>query len=257
VVRTKPTGDITALYTQKLVEKEELASSPKTERKEMYQKEMFQRPQGMTNITQLYTAAFNQEKGGELASKVKPTRSGNIAKLYTGALDKEPEKAFKGKPKDERTNPTKHNMATVVDKAAILDAYKEVMADGNNVDWAAFAVSAGDAANKLGVKAKGVDFSDFKSNFGPDDHGFGYIKITTGDEMSKRSKFVLCTWVGPNVSVMKKAKMSTDKALLKDIIQNLSVELLVESAAEFTLEHFKTEVDKAGGARYGTGVREM
>ena len=70
--------------------------------------------------------------------------------------------------------------------------------------------------------------------------------------MSKRSKFVLCTWVGPNVSVMKKAKMSTDKALLKDIIQNLSVELLVESAAEFTLEHFKTEVDKAGGARYSS-----
>ena len=40
----------------------------------------------------------------------------------------------------------------------------------------------------------------------------------TGDEMSKRSKFVFCTWVGPNVSVMKKAKMSTDKALLKEII---------------------------------------
>ena len=37
--------------------------------------------------------------------------------------------------------------------------------------------------------------------------------------MSKRAKFVLVTWVGQNVSVMKKAKMSTDKALLKDIIQ--------------------------------------
>merc|ERR1712008_16761 len=98
------------------------AGCPKTERKEIFQKEMFQRPQGMTNITQLYTAAFNQEKGGELASKVKPTRSGNIAKLYTGALDKEPEKAFKGKPKDERTNPTKHNLATTVDKRAIVDA---------------------------------------------------------------------------------------------------------------------------------------
>ena len=79
-----------------------------------------------------------------------------------------------------------------------------------------------------------------------------YLSLTfsqTGDEMSKRSKFVFCTWVGPNVSVMKKAKMSTDKALLKDIITNLSVELLVESGGEFTLEHFKTEVDKAGGAR--------
>ena len=102
VVRNKPTGDITALYTQKLVEKEELASSPKTERKEM----MFQRPQGMTNITQLYTAAFNQEKGGELASKVKHTRSGNIAKLYTGGFDKDGT-GFGGKPNDELTHPRK------------------------------------------------------------------------------------------------------------------------------------------------------
>ena len=41
----------------------------------------------------------------------------------------------------------------------------------------------------------------------------------TGDEMSKRAKFVLVTWIGPSVSVMKKAKMSTDKAIIKDVIQ--------------------------------------
>ena len=68
--------------------------------------------------------------------------------------------------------------------------------------------------------------------------------------MSKRSKFVFCTWVGPNVSVMKKAKMSTDKALMKELIQNLSVELQVENANEFTMDHFKAEVDRAGGARW-------
>merc|ERR1712172_220617 len=248
VVRNKPAGDITAMYTQKLVEKEELASSPKPERKEM----MFQRPEGMTNITQLYTAALKEENR-ESGGKVKPMRNGNITKLYTEGLDKEPERAFKGKPKDEKTNPIKHNLATRVDKAAIMEAYNDVMADNNNIEWAAFTFSD----NKLGVAAKGVDFAEFKSHFGADDRGFGYIKITTGDEMSKRSKFVFCTWVGPNVSVMKKAKMSTDKALLKDIITNLSVELLVESAGEFTLEHFKAEVDKAGGARYGTGVRDL
>ena len=37
--------------------------------------------------------------------------------------------------------------------------------------------------------------------------------------MSKRSRFVLVTWVGHNVSVMKKAKMSTDKLLVKEIVQ--------------------------------------
>ena len=44
-------------------------------------------------------------------------------------------------------------------------------------------------------------------------------KFQTGDEMSKRAKFVLVTWIGPSVSVMKKAKMSTDKAVIKDVIQ--------------------------------------
>ena len=45
------------------------------------------------------------------------------------------------------------------------------------------------------------------------------LSFQTGDELSKRSKFVFCTWIGPNVSVMKKAKMGTDKALVKDVIQ--------------------------------------
>ena len=108
-----------------------------------------------------------------------------------------------------------------------------------------------DEKNHLGVTATGKEFVDFKSNFSNDDRGFGYIRIKvcciyfqkmvlllsnnisfsitgfltinsffqTGDEMSKRAKFVLVTWVGPNVSVMKKAKMSTDKALMKDVIQ--------------------------------------
>merc|ERR1719150_1904202 len=70
VVRNKPAGDITAMYTQKLVEKEELASSPKPDRKEM----MFQRPEGMTNITQLYTAALKEENR-ESGGKVKPMRN--------------------------------------------------------------------------------------------------------------------------------------------------------------------------------------
>jgi hypothetical protein len=39
-----------------------------------------------------------------------------------------------------------------------------------------------------------------------------------GDEMSKRQKFLFLTWVGPLVGVIKRAKMSTDKAMVKDII---------------------------------------
>lgn len=242
VARQKPTGDITQIYTQKLVNSQE---SPKPERAK------FVRPS--RDITQLYTAALHKEDRSPNRVEGLPKRTGDITKLYTGGLGGvDGGKAFKGKPNDERTNPTKHNMSTAMDKEAIKEAYMEVMSDGNGIEWATFIFKD----NKLEVTAKGSEFNEFKSQFKPDDRGFGYIKIMTGDEMSRRSKFVMVTWVGPNVSVMKKAKMSTDKALMKDIIQNLSVEMQCENANEISEERFKTEVVRAGGANYGTGVRD-
>jgi hypothetical protein len=238
-------NDITQIYTQSL-DREQTKAEPAK----------FTRPN--KDITQLYTAAFNKEANTNTTGKgeaVKPRRNDNITKLYTGVFDsKEQQKTvFKGKPSDEKTNPRKHNMSTVMDKEAIKEAYNSVLGDNNGIDWAAFKFDG----QNLGVTATGQDFDTFKSQFGVDDRGFGYIRVKTGDEMSKRSKFVLVTWVGPNVSVMKKAKMSTDKALMKEVIQNLSVELQLETLGEFSMEHFKAEVDKAGGARYGTGVRDL
>jgi len=240
VARQKPASDITQIYTQKLGQ----SDSPKPERAS--------RVKPSRDITQLYTAALHKEDKSPSRVGDLPKRTGDITKLYTGGLGGADSKPFKGKPNDERTAPTKHNMATAVDRDAIKEAYLEVMADNNGIEWATFIFKD----NKLGVTAKGSQFNEFKTQFGPDDRGFGYMKVMTGDEMSKRSKFVFCTWVGPNVSVMKKAKMSTDKALMKELIQNLSVELQVENANEFSMDHFKAEVDKAGGARYGTGVRD-
>merc|ERR1712025_1461800 len=201
--------------------------------------------------TQIYTAAFKSDSGSQKINDGAnvPRRNSGIAKMYTGGINKAHENGFKSKPADEFTNPRKHNMSTAMDKEGIRTAYNEVMEDKNGVDWAVFLFDG----SKLGVTAKGDEFDNFKSHFGPDDRGFGYLKVMTGDEMSKRSKFVFCTWVGSNVSVMKKAKMSTDKALMKEIIQNLSVELQLESPSEISMDYFKTEVDKAGGARYGTG----
>ena len=50
-------------------------------------------------------------------------------------------------------------------------------------------------------------------------HHHHYLNLQTGDELSKRSKFVFCTWIGDKVKVMEKAKMGTDKALVKAVIE--------------------------------------
>lgn len=37
--------------------------------------------------------------------------------------------------------------------------------------------------------------------------------------MSKRAKFTLITWIGENISGLQRAKISTDKTLIKEVVQ--------------------------------------
>ena len=56
--------------------------------------------------------------------------------------------------------------------------------------------------------------------------------------MSRRMKFVLIVWVGPAVSAMKKAKLSTDKAFVKQVFQVSLVDLYmspIERKQDFCL----------------------
>ena len=48
---------------------------------------------------------------------------------------------------------------------------------------------------------------------------YAYVRFETGDEMSRRKKFAFITWIGPSVSPLKKAKVSTDKAFVKEIVR--------------------------------------
>lgn len=51
------------------------------------------------------------------------------------------------------------------------------------------------------------------------DRLYGFVRVNTGDEMSKRVKFALITWVGPTVGALNRAKMSTDKMVVKNVIK--------------------------------------
>nr|KAG5704488.1 hypothetical protein BaRGS_003799 [Batillaria attramentaria] len=75
-----------------------------------------------------------------------------------------------------------------------------------------------------------------------------------GDELSKRAKFVLITWSGANVTGMKRAKMSTDKSLVKNVIRSFATEIMTSDADELSIDHVKDALQRAGGANYGTGV---
>ncbi|KAF5291924.1 hypothetical protein FQA39_LY14156 [Lamprigera yunnana] len=152
-----------------------------------------------------------------------------------------------------QNGPKKVAMATSLDKEAIREAYEDVRADHSETQWAVFKFDG----QRIVCFEKGDEFDKFKENFGENERAFGYIRVQTGDEMSKRQKFLFVTWVGPFVNVIQRAKMSTDKSMIKDIIKNFAVELQLETLLEFDLEYFKEALNKAGGANYGTGVRDL
>ncbi|XP_013392513.1 coactosin-like protein [Lingula anatina] len=142
-------------------------------------------------------------------------------------------------------------MSTTMNKNDIYAVYEEVRSDSTDTNWAVFKFNG----PEIVLDSTGTDYAEFKSKFSDDERLFGYVRIYTGDELSRRAKFVLVAWVGPNVGALKKAKMSTDKAVIKEVIQNFAIELMPHEAHELDEEELREACIKAGGANYGTGVR--
>ncbi|KAM4614461.1 coactosin-like protein [Discoglossus pictus] len=137
-------------------------------------------------------------------------------------------------------------MATKIDKEACREAYNLVRDDTNGISWVTFkydgpTIVPGD---------QGSDYEEFQRTCTDDIRLYAYIRFTTGDAMSKRIKFVLITWIGENVSGLQRAKIGTDKTLVKDVVQNFAKELTITDHKELDEDYIRSELKKAGGANY-------
>eukprot|EP00731_Ephydatia_muelleri_P026234 Em0018g334a len=133
---------------------------------------------------------------------------------------------------------------------AISEAYQDVRRDDTETNWALFGY---DGKFIVHVKS-GVDYQELLGLLDDDGRNYIFVRFETGDEMSRRKKFALITWIGNAVSPLKKAKVSTDKAFVKEIITSFGKEFLVEGDKnELKEEKVLKELERASGAAYGTG----
>eukprot|EP00911_Craspedida_sp_UC1_P001287 UC1_evm1s968 len=102
------------------------------------------------------------------------------------------------------------------------------------------------------LDSTGVAYDEFLTHFTDDARVYGFVRIETGDELSKRAKFALVTWVGQSVGALKKAKMSTDKEDVKKVIRSYAKEILADDLEELAHDTIKEQVIAVGGANYGT-----
>ncbi|XP_030646581.1 coactosin-like protein [Chanos chanos] len=137
-------------------------------------------------------------------------------------------------------------MATRIDKEACRESYNLVRDDNSDINWAAFKYDG----SMIVPAGQGADYEDFKKLCTDDERLFGFVRITTGDAMSKRAKFTLITWIGENISGLQRAKISTDKTLVKDVVQNFAKEFMISDPRELEEAYLRNELKKAGGANY-------
>ncbi|KAJ3213339.1 hypothetical protein HDU67_002969 [Dinochytrium kinnereticum] len=121
----------------------------------------------------------------------------------------------------------------------VSDAYEDVRNDATPTNWfhLAYASSGG--------------LSEFVSNLKEDQAAFGFLRMVVGnDELSLRAKFVLITWCGSGVKVMRKAKLSVHIADVKRVLKSFAVEVSASSREDLNEQEIKTLLKKAMGANY-------
>lgn len=135
--------------------------------------------------------------------------------------------------------------------------------------------------SKIVVKGSGTGgLDELKGSLEDDQVHYGYLRVTSGDSESKRSKFVFISWVGEKVGPLKRAKVSVHKASVKQIVQvsfstppplapsfhhpsnarrfnlllfhpqSYAIEVHAEKQDELQEEDILARVRKAGGADY-------
>lgn len=99
----------------------------------------------------------------------------------------------------------------------------------------------------------GEGIEEWHAALSEDDVQFSLVKMTMGDRESKRPKFVLVSWIGANVGVMKKAKVSIHKASVKEFVGQIHCELTADDKDSITFDILRTKIKSAMGADYDMG----
>ncbi len=108
-----------------------------------------------------------------------------------------------------------------------------------------------DAKDKIVLESTGTgSLDELAGHFHEDACQFAYLRVTTGDEESKRAKFVFIAWTGPKAGILRKAKVSVHKANMKQVFRDFAVETQFSEHDDIDQQKLIQTVVKAGGANY-------
>jgi len=128
---------------------------------------------------------------------------------------------------------------------------QEVRSDSDETNWITFG-SEGRGPITLISKGEGGR-TELLDNLPDDKAIFALLRLVTGDQESKRAKFIFITWIGPSTGVMARAKAPTMKSEIVPIVGQFHIEVRAEDRKELSEDVLVAKLKVAGGADYDTG----
>ncbi|KAJ8502231.1 hypothetical protein ONZ51_g54 [Trametes cubensis] len=117
-----------------------------------------------------------------------------------------------------------------------------------------FAWNAGqsDRSDKLQLTSTGSGgLAELREQLDDGKASYAYVRVQyANDKESKREKFILVIWIGPNCKVMRKAKISVHTADVKSVLRVYSMEVPAREKDDLKEEPIIVKLRKAGGASY-------
>jgi len=136
----------------------------------------------------------------------------------------------------------------------IQEAYEDVRSDKSDTTWLLLDYED-DSPTKLQVTQTGSGgIGEVVELLDDNKASFAYVRVVySNDAESKREKFILVTWIGKGIKVMRRARTSTQLADVKKILRQFSTEVTVDDKGELREDLIVTKLRTAGGAYYGPG----
>ncbi|KAH9899353.1 hypothetical protein C8Q73DRAFT_787239 [Cubamyces lactineus] len=109
-----------------------------------------------------------------------------------------------------------------------------------------------DRSDKLKLTSTGSGgLAELREQLNDSKASYAYVRVQyANDKESKREKFILVIWIGPNCKVMRKAKISVHTADVKSVLRVYSIEVPAREKDDLKEEPIVVKLRKAGGASY-------
>ena len=133
----------------------------------------------------------------------------------------------------------------------IQEAYEEVRNDNSPINWMLITYKEGSNHTVWCLHGKGEGgLEELKAAIDDKFLGYGYLRVTSGDEMSVRAKFVFIKYLAKGTRMNDKAKMNLHRGDVEKVINQISISYDADSLEELDEQEINARVNKAGGAHY-------